>query len=204
MQVLLQRLCGSCSPNGWYKYHSWFPAKIDAWFITIAVVFFVCVSYLCSQCSLVGIMLQNQDSNLKSSMQYQSNSSSSWWVKAWSILLKNKSPIQMLESLVQFFCVCVFQVFCWLPNHFHAKYSATFEEISSWEKTSLRNWAFAQLGVGLSDITPATTLETFFSVLIAFRSQLGRVEGTGSHERMAIFSMDRSHPYMVKQLKISK
>lgn len=32
------------------------------------------------------------------------------------------------------------------------------------------NWAFAQLGVGLSDITPATTLETFFSVLIAFRS----------------------------------
>lgn len=32
------------------------------------------------------------------------------------------------------------------------------------------NWAFAQLGVGLSDITPATTLETFFSVIIAFRS----------------------------------
>lgn len=32
-----------------------------------------------------------------------------------------------------------------------------------------RNWAFAQLGVGLSDITPATTLETFFSVIIAFR-----------------------------------
>ena len=34
---------------------------------------------------------------------------------------------------------------------------------------SSRNWAFAQLGVGLSDITPATTLETFFSVIIAFR-----------------------------------
>ncbi|CAJ1446599.1 unnamed protein product [Effrenium voratum] len=32
------------------------------------------------------------------------------------------------------------------------------------------NWAFAQLGVGLSDITPNTTLETWFSVLIAFRS----------------------------------
>ncbi|CAK9087444.1 unnamed protein product [Durusdinium trenchii] len=32
------------------------------------------------------------------------------------------------------------------------------------------NWAFAQLGVGLSDITPRTTTETFFSVLIAFRS----------------------------------
>mmetsp|Transcript_20576 Transcript_20576/g.47972 ORF Transcript_20576/g.47972 Transcript_20576/m.47972 type:complete len:712 (+) Transcript_20576:81-2216(+) len=32
------------------------------------------------------------------------------------------------------------------------------------------NWAFAQLGVGISDITPRTTLETSFCILIAFRS----------------------------------
>ena len=37
-----------------------------------------------------------------------------------------------------------------------------------------------------------------------FQVPVARVEGTGSHERMAIFSMDRSHPYMVNQLKISK
>ncbi|CAE7460030.1 Hcn2 [Symbiodinium sp. CCMP2456] len=32
------------------------------------------------------------------------------------------------------------------------------------------NWAFAQLGVGVSDISPRTTLETYFCILIAFRS----------------------------------
>ena len=30
-----------------------------------------------------------------------------------------------------------------------------------------RNWAFAQLGVGVSDISPRTTLETYFCILIA-------------------------------------
>lgn len=144
-------------------------------------------------------MLQNQDSNLKSCMQYQSNSSSSWWFKAW------RSPIQMLESLVQFFCVCVFLVFLLITKSFSCQiFSNLWWNFPVGKKHPERNWAFAQLGVGLSDITPATTLETFFSVLIAFRSQLQGLKGREAIERMAMFSMDRSHPYMVKQLKIRK
>lgn len=86
----------------------------------------------------------------------------------------------MLESLVHFFCVCVFQVFLLITKSFSCQiFSNLWRNFQLVKTHPERNWAFAQLGVGLSDITPATTLETFFSVLIAFRSQSRRVEGTG-------------------------
>ena len=78
-----------------------------------------------------------------------------------------------------FLCLCFSGVFVDYQIIFMPNIQQPLKKFPVGKKHPERNWAFAQLGVGLSDITPATTLETFFSVLIAFRSQSRRVEGTG-------------------------